>query len=386
MKKPSFFIRAGLLFAFTLIVGIATAADREPSPEEISHFIQELILYSPRVTDLAIFDNTLFLSWGRVGRESEGSGVTGLQILDIKDPAAPKLLWSEKGTDTTFTLVIEENRAFIAGDSKMEGRKLGCLKVLNIEDPSSPELLGKVEFEEEPLHLAVANGVACVAGYTKLIIIDLNDIAAPRVVASHEEHMPPKSRFLPRFIVGLEVHSHYYIYGLAIDGSHVYVGSNRVLYALDISTLSAPQNVGLYKINGWVTWLLVENGIACVGVAHHKRTFPFSDIFDVGSRELILLDVKDLKNPRLLKKVKVPKGALEYGFSAGIVYASDSDKVYAYDVRDAWSSQKKPLPVTSSGAVNKETLVIPSGGGCKIFDIKEPLSPRLITTYQVKED
>jgi hypothetical protein len=104
-------------------------------------------------------------------------GWNGLVTVDISQPAAPRIVGRQSAAGPANDLVVTGGRAYVAGE---EG-----LAVMDVSDPSHPALLGSVATAQRARGVDVADGLAVVAAEgAGVYVIDVHDPAHPRILGS----------------------------------------------------------------------------------------------------------------------------------------------------------------------------------------------------------
>ena len=144
---------------------------------------------------------------------------SGLQVVDISNPASPAIVGSVSFSDAAMGVAVAGTHAYVAAHSS-------GLQVVDISNPASPVIVGGVDTPGAAFGVAVAGNHAYVADWTSgLQAVDISNPASPVIVGSLD-------------IPGAA-------YGLAVAGTHAYVAEPAVgLEVVDISNPSSPAVVG----------------------------------------------------------------------------------------------------------------------------------------------
>jgi hypothetical protein len=157
---------------------------------------------------------------------------SGLQIIDISDPANPTFKGSCNNMHGEANEVaLSGNYAYVAYGSYEYS---SGLQIIDISDPSNPTLKGLYDTPDRAYGVAVSGNYAYVAdGYAGgLQIIDISDPSNPTFKGSYDT---------PSFA-----------YGVAVSGSYAYVSDqNSGLQIIDISDPSNPTFKGGYGMPNW---------------------------------------------------------------------------------------------------------------------------------------
>jgi len=109
-------------------------------------------------------------------------GSSGLQIIDVSDPAAPAIIGSvdTSGSALGITLSPDGSKAYVA-DTYSD------LQVIDVSDPAAPAIIGSVDTPGDASGVTFSpdGSKAYVAdGYSGLQVIDVSDPAAPAIIGS----------------------------------------------------------------------------------------------------------------------------------------------------------------------------------------------------------
>jgi|GEM_PF-6071251 len=99
---------------------------------------------------------------------------SGMDILDVEDPAALKRLGKLELTGTVNSLTLDGDLAFLAAGT------LGMV-IVNIADPLNPEIVSRFDTPGQTEQILVRNETALLAdGMQGLVAVDVSDPAKPR--------------------------------------------------------------------------------------------------------------------------------------------------------------------------------------------------------------
>lgn len=299
------------------------------------------------------------------------------QIVDVHDPTAPTAKWSRSGPPIPVAISVVGKTAYVAGagERSADETRKGTLEIFDVEDVSAPRLLGVLPLPSSvsfPDELVVADNIAYIAYRFALLIIDVHDPTAPRLLTVYgclpedemrEDGSVPEGQFIG---------------GIAVEGSRVYLAKNG-LKILDVTDLRSPREVGAFSILGETSWISVHSNIAYIGAFY--RVPP---VRKTRWARLLVVDVSNPAKPVCLKKISISTVSFEFAFSNGVLYTSDFDRVFVYDLRDLRLPYSPSQLTTSSKTIGKDGLIV-SGteGKFSIWDISESLSPELLSTYPV---
>ena len=152
--------------------------------------------------DIAISGHYAFVTRSAYAEVPGASPAGGLRVLDISDPAQPRLVAAYETANDAWGLAISGDRAYML-ESRWDsehGRAVGALHVLDISDPTNPRLLGSCDVVGEVRRVAVSSSHAYLTG-DGLLIVDVSDPAHPSAVP------PLLSRYAPSQPVGVSTQS-----------------------------------------------------------------------------------------------------------------------------------------------------------------------------------
>ncbi len=151
-----------------------------------------------------------------------GTYASGLEIVDIGNPARPKVIGSLAWADQTLDVAVSGGYAYLS--CYHDG-----LRIVDVSDPTAPVLAGTYTLEntgDRGESVAVAGNFAyCVVAsveYAYLVVLDVSNPAQPSKVGR----------------LGM-----YWPVGLALAGNYAFIGNGYGLSSVDISDPTNPQLV-----------------------------------------------------------------------------------------------------------------------------------------------
>jgi hypothetical protein len=152
---------------------------------------------------------------------------TGLDFIDVSDPAQPKMVGSYDIPRAAADVAIVGTRAYVAAGT-------AGVQIIDITDPASPVRLGACGVDGYAGNIVVSGHLACVADKWhdgRLLVIDVSAPATPVLVGAYEAG--PVA------------------FGLAMSGNLVYLADNRNgLLIVDVSNPAQPVRAGQYLVSG----------------------------------------------------------------------------------------------------------------------------------------
>ena len=227
-----------------------------------------------------------------------------LRVIDVTDPAAPKVVGSlaEGGSGSLQAdIALEAGRAYMARDGS-------GLWIADVTNPTGPALMGSIDLPGRERGLALSKGFAFVASESAgLHVVDISNVSAPALVNTLET---PGD--LPRAI--------------AVQGDRAYVADgatnavNAGLRIVDISNPAAPALIGSINTPDQPMAVEVANGLAFVA--------------DRLSG-LQIVDVSNPASPAIVGSIDTPGEAMGITVNGNRAFVADSDGgLQVIDVRD----------------------------------------------------
>ena len=274
-------------------------------------------------------------------------GNSGLQIINISNPAAPSLSGSYDTTGYAKGVQVVGNYAYVADYES-------GLQIINISNPTAPSLSGSYD------STGYANGVEVVGNYayvadseSGLQIINISNPAAPSFSGSYDT-------------TG-------YAYGVQVVGNYAYVADDSSgLQIINISNPAAPSFSGSYDTTGYAY------GVQVVG------NYAYVADWDSG---LQIINISNSAAPSLAGTYDTTGGA--YGVEVVGNYAYVADFYSGLQIINI----SNPAAPSLSGSydttgfaygvqvVGNYAYVADYASGLQIINISNPAAPTLTGTY-----
>ncbi|MCX6843468.1 MAG: T9SS type A sorting domain-containing protein [candidate division WOR-3 bacterium] len=244
---------------------------------------------------------------------------SGLQILDIADPANPVSLglFDTIGSKATRTATARDSFAFIGMDG-ITGRRF--LRVLNVLDPSNPTLVAQESCYNWPQDYVLRDSLLYVV---EAYMFQIFNVARPREPAR----------------VG-SCNTQEQAYGLCIVNSLAYV-ANYPFAIIDVGQPSSPIIISTISRGAW-------NGTV-------RDTFLF-----LSSGGVLVYSVADPSRPRLLDSVSVGPNTYWVEAVGTLLYTGNRDGVRVVDAADIHDMRVRgfcPAPYTVNRLTYKSPYV-----------------------------
>jgi RHS repeat-associated protein len=272
---------------------------------------------------------------------------SGLQIIDISNPAAPTLKGNYNTSDYAWDVQIVGNYAYVADI-------VSGLQIIDISNPATPTFKGNYNTS------GYANGVQVVGNYayvadsgSGLQIIDISNPVAPTLKGNYDTSGN--------------------VLDVQIVGNYAYVADDYSgLQIIDISNPAAPTLKGNYDTSG------NANGVQIVGNYAYVADY------------LLGLQIIDISNPAT-PTLKGNYDTSGYAFGVQIVgnyaYVADWDSgLQIIDISNPAAPTFKGNYNTSGSArdvqvVGNYAYVADGGSGLQIIDISNPAAPTFKGNY-----
>ncbi|HLP60924.1 MAG TPA: hypothetical protein VK186_18930 [Candidatus Deferrimicrobium sp.] len=273
---------------------------------------------------------------------------TGMDIIEITDPANPIKKGSYNALSNANALFVSSNHAYISDGPS-------GLKIIDTSNPSSPSFEGaydpSTEDSESVLDVFISGNYAYLADwYHGLQIVDISNPASPSPVGSYDT---------PGQAISLNVSGNYAYIADGYDG----------LQILNIQNPSTPTLEGVFSIPGFVSDVVVQNNYAYM-INSNLSTYFFN-----------IVDVTHPASPILIENCVMPGIAKDIYISGNYAYvACGSQGLQVISI-----SQPSSPVITKSYATNGDAsrvfvkghyaYIADESQGLIILDIADPSLP-----------
>jgi hypothetical protein len=252
---------------------------------------------------------------------------TGLQIVDVSDPAYPRRVGECSINGQARRLVMRDNYAYVAAAPIWDGQSNqgGGLQVVDISNPANPQLVGEYPYFNPPCawcggsayDVAVSGNYAYLAeawdetspgggeASGALAVIDISDPTSPWPVTSYDT-------------------SSYGARSVTIAGSMAYVGNYNSfdgLQILDISNPTHPVRVGGYRLDSEEPHVTVSGNYAYLAMPS-------------GLEGVSVLDISNPANPVRVTGITLQPSSSARGSAVmdGKLYVAGDAGLFVFDV------------------------------------------------------
>jgi len=243
----------------------------------------------------------------------------GLSIYDIEDPRQPKKLGHVSGMGNVRQLRVRGKTAFLTS------RQCG-LWAVDVSDERNPKIISNFDAVEMATGLDVAGDVAFIGNRVYGIqCVDVSDPAKMKHISSYRTD---------------ESQSVYYRDGLLFSGD--WAGGEVTV--LGVSDLRAPRAISHLSLDGYGDGMAIRGNVLFASTGQHKKSGPEEQRHGAG-HGLDLFDISDPLHPVKLSRVQFPTyyfGPCDYWtprLSGNYCFASDTvNGLFLIDISDL----KKP--------------------------------------------
>lgn len=208
---------------------------------------------------------------------------SGLQILNITNPASPVFLGTYNTPGTANGVAVSGTLAYVAdGNSGLE--------ILNVSNPASPTLLGSFNTSGTSRGVAISGTFAYVAdGNSGLQIFNVSNPASPALVGTY--NTPGTAR------------------GVVVSGTVAYVADDASgLQIINVSNPASPSLLGAYDTPNSAQGVDVSGSVAFVAD---------------GTTGLQVINVSNPASPSLLGSYDTPSNARGVAVASRVAYVAD---------------------------------------------------------------
>ena len=318
-------------------------------------------------------------------------GTSGLEIIDISNPATPTLVGSVDTPGEAVAVTVSGIYAYLA--STFAG-----LQIIDITDPAAPALVGSQDTPGSAQDVSVSGNFAYVADYSgSLQIIDISTPTSPSFVGSYS--------------------SLDYVWGVEIAGNYAYVASgNEGLEIINVTNPVTPFRVG--KVATGFAWHLQVAGNYAY-VANTSNALKIVDITNpaapklaatyvtsAGARDVhvsgdfaylavessgvVMLDVHTPAFPKLIGSYNTPGFAWGVSGSGGRIYVADGNAGFQIVTATSRLTLTGSYPTSPFFAysvyVSGQYAYVADQEYLRIIDVSDPTSPTQVGRYDFPGD
>ncbi len=357
-------------------------------------------------------------------------GNSGLQVIDISDPANPTFADSYNTSGSAYGVAVAGNHAFVAdGDAG--------LQVIDISDPTNLALAGTYDTPDYARCVAIAGDQVYLAnGTSGLLVIDISDPTNPTLAGSYDTSgvaygvaVAGNYAFVADFTSGFQVidisdptnptlAGSYDTLGdasdVVISGDHAFIAAGSGgLQVLDISDPTAPTLAGSYDAPGFAYNVAVDgnncylgkgtSGVEVLDVSDPTSptsVHSLSGLGDVrgvcvagehtylGARTsgLQVIRTSIFMPPVLTGSYHTPGAASGVSVSGDIAYVGEYGGVRVIDISDPANPSQVGIynmvgNITDVAVAGDYAFVANQENGLQVLDISDPTNPTLAGSY-----
>lgn len=280
----------------------------------------------------------------RNGIVCSADGYEGVQIVDIHDPDQPVLRSYFAEANHALRVSTFRSLAFVTGYRR-------GIDVLDFADPANAERVARWA-DLDGLFVRVQDDLAVVTqGYEGLAIVDVSEIAAPRV--------------LGRFATESA------IIDALVEGSTAFVSEyNDGIIVLDISDPTRPLR------------------IASVDTGRGGPMIKRGDLLYVADRStgFHIVDVSEPSTPQMLGQALFEYGAGAIALVDDVAFVSTGFDIVVLDIGDPLHPRELQRLRTGGWSpdlvADGRTIQVSTDGGVRVLDVADPFGPRWVGDYR----
>ena len=262
---------------------------------------------------------------------------SGLQIINISNPAAPTLTGSYDTTGYAYGVQVVGNYAYVAD-------AYSGLQIINISNPAAPTLAGSYDTTGYAYWVQVVGKYAYVADfYSGLQIINISNPAAPTLTGSYDTPS--------------------YAFEVQVVGNYAYVADwDSGLQIINISNPAAPTLTGSYDTTGFAYGVQVVGNYAYVADDYSG---------------LQIINISNPAAPTLAGTYDTPGFAQKVQEVGNYAYVADSDSgLQIIDISNPAAptlagTYDTPSLANGVQVVGNYAYVADYDGGLKILDVSD---------------
>ncbi|MBD3378704.1 T9SS type A sorting domain-containing protein [candidate division KSB1 bacterium] len=299
--------------------------------------------------DVAVSGETLFVLGGEYGNDTP----RGLYSFDVSDP----LQWTALDTfelETIQFLEINGNHAFVR-----EGKDFKGLKILDISDPTDIRHTSNIRVDGSHRVLHIGENYAAM-GDDNITLIDISDLANPRVVGNYQFPANSGSQFIDR------------------EGSYLYLALRNGIQPfniLDISNPAVPSEIEVFnKAPQTTIQALVQGDRLYITSA---KGFWIYSIAEQTNPQLI--GFKEHEGRERIKRIAVHN---DYVYEAEDTFEGSIATVYIHSIQNPaqptlLSSFQSRGAIKDIKVVNDWLVMVFDTGDVEFYSLTDPANPSL---------
>lgn len=342
LRLLSLRVLLSLLLVTPAMTPVVPAAAAAPPGASDAYALSNVIIeghVGGRFTDSRVIGSTMY-----------AATVSGLQVLDVSDPASPTVVADYALPWTSQSIELAGDFAYIAGQADFA--------VFDVSTPASPSLLGTCEIESGGSDdMRVTGTRAIVVGQQRMCVVDVSEPSSPSQTYN--------------------VNLFTYAMGIELAGDHAFVAdwSGNKFSVVDVSAGATPSLAATRALE-WASDVDVVDGRAYVA----------------AGRGMAVYDVSTPTDPTLISAPDDNYNGFNYvsieGTAAYLVsndWGIWSDGLYVYDVTD-FANPVMRVEHLDSGQFDVQavgsTLFARTDAGFAAYDVTTPDAPVAAGGYQ----
>ncbi|MBI4323770.1 MAG: hypothetical protein HY674_00740, partial [Chloroflexi bacterium] len=273
---------------------------------------------------------------------------SGLEILDMIDPANPKLL-GRYNRDSISAIAISGNHAYLSIWS------FG-LEVIDVSDPANPSRVGVLENPQLYSKPAISGNYAYFGAWDSLLSIDISDPSNPRQVGSFA-------------ISSLK--------DVAVVGYYAYVSRSGAV-ALEVIDISDP--IKLKRVGSW-------NGGPDASRLAVSGNYAFLSAYISAEQRYVIhiLDITDPTMPQRVAGYNLERNIYDITISGNYAYLAGGLGLEVLDITNPLNPRAAGRYEFGGGAIalsGNHAYRVAGEGGLHVLNITNPADPQRVAIYQ----
>ncbi len=272
-----------------------------------------------------------------------------LEVVDVADPRHPRVVGSVFMAGGGRAVAVSGTYAYVITVQDYGGTC--ALEVVDVTDPQNPTGVSHTVLPGPAYDLQLAGGYAYIAGHSSgLVVVDVSDPHCPAIAATLKVPLCPR--------------------GIALSGDLACVAAEGTyggcFCTIDITEPTEPKLLASVATLTWANDVCIAGTIACV-----------------AARNLEIFDVADPANPRLIGRAGTPdRNACAVAFSRDHAFVADYDDGLAVIDLQCPATAFCLGSVATPGSASEVAVLGPTA--CvtdyyfEILDVSDPADPRLV--------
>lgn len=290
-----------------------------------------------------------------------------LEVVDLSEPASPKLLGTFRGSGQATSLGVKEPHVYLAKwGTTSDGNPGISVDIVDMSDPAAPRRVGGFtgsNIDTDPI-ITVEEAMAVLSSRSGVATYDISNPAVMRQLATSGQELGA--------------------FDVTLAGGRAFVRSGDALKILDISRPETPHLLGSYRT-------VNQRGIRQMVVAGNHA---YLATFQLG---LQTLDVSDPAAPRRTSTFRGTSEFAAVAVEGPLLAVAGTEGLFLLDLTEpsrpllrGQANVRYPDRVYMSVAISGHHVLVVSSdrqesktGVLEVFDASNPAAPQLVGAYEV---